>query len=460
MNGKLMLSLVLLSATAITPILAPAAIPQNQTVEGQKVPSLSPMLEKVTPAVVNIMAKGKITQPEDPFSQPADQRGDDNKPDVGSPFEAIGSGVVYDAKQGYIITNAHLVTQADSFTVTLQDGRHYKAKLIGKDVASDIAVLKIDAPNLKPIPIANSNSLKVGDFVVAIGNPYGLDQTVTSGIVSALKRSDLGIEGYEDFIQTDASINPGNSGGALVNLRGELEGINTAILAPGSGGNVGIGFAIPMNMAKNVADQLIKYGKVGRGVVGVMMQTLTPELAQAFNEPQAKGALVTKVSPDSPAASAGLQTGDIITAVNGEVVETSSQVKNAIGLLRAGSEIKISILRDGKSQVKSLKSADPNNYQAMLEQQNPFFYGVILRNYDAYLPTYGHVRGVQLIHMKENTPTWQAGLRSGDVIVSANRMDVNSMADLIKASNAVKTDDILVNIIRGSGGAGYFLIKT
>lgn len=438
-----------ISVLATTPAMAelPAAV------NGTTVPSLAPMLKPILPAVVNISAQGRIAEPTDPFSEPAADRGKPQK--NGERFENVGSGVIIDGKAGYILTNAHLTDQTQEITVTLSDGRRFHAKLIGQDVESDVAVLQIKATRLTQIPIADSNMLEVGDFVVAIGNPYGLGQTVTAGVVSALQRNNLGIEGYENFIQTDASINPGNSGGALVNLQGQLEGINTAILAP-EGGNIGIGFAIPINMAQDVASQLIKYGSLGRGVAGIMMQTLTPELAQAFNQNNTQGAVITRVLPDSPAAKAKLQVGDIIVNINGSPIQNAGQVRNAIGLLRAGSTVDLNILREGKSEKVSLVTADPKQYQEATAASNPYFDGVVMRNFDAQVPNFGYVQGIQIIHVDDSSPAWQAGLRSNDVIISVNQTAVKNLTDLQEVAGKAK-GDLLINVYR-DGGAGFFVI--
>ena len=411
-------------------------------------PSLAPMLEKVKPAVVNVLATGKTSNPKEILNDPSDMDGGDPRAKRKN-FESIGSGVIVNANEGLILTNSHLIHQATSITVTLSDGRHFKATLIGSDPASDIAVLKIDANKLTEIQLADSSKAKVGDFVVAIGNPYGLTQTVTSGIVSGLERTDLGIEGYEDFIQTDASINPGNSGGALVNLKGELVGINTAILAP-SGGNVGIGFAIPTNMAKSLMDQLIEYGKLGRGVVGVFIQNLTPELAHALGEKDAQGALVTNVTPFSPAAEAGIQVGDIIQTINKRPITSAGQVKNTIGLLRVGSKVNIDVLRKNKTMHFHLSSVDPETYKQRLNSQQPFFHGVAMRNFEAEVPGFNRLTGVQTLQIAENSPVWQAGVRPGDVIISVDNEVIHNIDDLYDAAKNVK-DSLLVNVFRGNG---------
>ena len=328
-----------------------AALPP--VVGATALPTLAPMIRKVSPAVVNIATRGTIHESgaqnpllDDPFFRRFFEAPRDSGPRERS-FQSAGSGVIFDAKAGYILTNAHVVENATEITVTLQDGRDLKAEVIGSDSQSDIAVLRVKPDGLSQIVLGDSSKAEVGDFVVAIGNPFGLAHTVTSGIVSALSRSGINPDGYEDFIQTDASINPGNSGGALVNLRGELIGINTAILSR-SGGNIGIGFAIPVNMARNVMNQLVKYGAVRRGQLGVSMYTVTPDVAHSLGLPSATGALVSQVVEGSPAAAAGLRNGDVITSVNGQAVKSNSELRNIIGLRQVGDRIDIGLTRDGK----------------------------------------------------------------------------------------------------------------
>jgi Do/DeqQ family serine protease len=334
-------------------LFAAAPIPEFS---GGVVPSLAPMLSGITPGVVNIAVKGRerIQNPllQDPFF-----RRFFNIPQGQQSYaetQATGSGVIVDAAEGYVLTNAHVVENETSITVTTKDNRKFAAKLVGRDAGTDVAVLKISSDHLTAVPLGDSDKLQVGDFVVAIGNPFGLGQTVTSGIVSALGRSGLGIEGYEDFIQTDASINPGNSGGALVDLRGNLVGINTAILAPG-GGNVGIGFAVPINMARRVMDQLIHYGEVKRGRIGVSIQDLTPDLAQAMNVKRTNGAVIAKVEPGSAADHAGLKTGDLVVAANGVPVHSGTQLYTAIGLTRIGDDVNLTIDRGGSERSVNVK---------------------------------------------------------------------------------------------------------
>ncbi|BBA33986.1 trypsin-like serine protease [Methylocaldum marinum] len=322
-------------------------------------PTLAPMLEAVLPAVVNISTTSTVEEQDhsplgerssQPFFKfpavPPDERQQ----------QSLGSGVIVNAEKGLILTSHHVIADADRVTVTLQDGRDFEAKTVGVDTETDVAVIKIDANNLKALPFGDSQSLRVGDFVAAIGSPFGLSQTVTSGIVSAVGRSGLGIEGYEDFIQTDASINPGNSGGALVDLNGELVGISTAIVGP-AGGNVGIGFAIPSRLAQSIMQQLVQYGEVQRGKLGVGVHDLTPDLAHALGLERGSGALIALVQPDSPAAKAGLRPGDVVTAIDGTPVTNGGSLRNTVGLLQVGSEIKLDILRNGEKRTVTARIA-------------------------------------------------------------------------------------------------------
>lgn len=328
------LMLMLLSVSAV------AGLPAS--VNGRPLPSLADMLERATPAVVNISTEAERRVAREPLLELFGQGGSTKRRTTGS-----GSGVIFDARNGYIITNHHVVAGADQVTVTLNDGRQFVANIVGRDPRADVAVIRIKANNLRQIPFGNSDSLRVGDFVVAIGNPYGLGQSVTSGIISALGRSNLGIEDYEDFIQTDASINPGNSGGALVDLNGRLVGINTAILGNGGGGNVGIGFAIPVNMARNIVDQLIRHGNVERGQLGVRVHDVDNDMAKKLGMPFPRGAAVAEIIYGSPADLAGLKAGDVITKVNGKIVRDASDVRNKIGSFRLGTRVAIEINRNG-----------------------------------------------------------------------------------------------------------------
>ena len=315
-------------------------------------PTLAPMIKRVSPAVVNIATRGTIRErtPRNPLLEDPLFRRFFDIPNMGPrerQFQSAGSGVIFDAKNGYIVTNAHVVDNATEITVTLQDGRDLTATVVGSDVPSDVAVLKVPSESLVQVALGDSTRLEVGDFVVAIGNPFGLQHTVTSGIVSGLGRSGINPDGYEDFIQTDASINPGNSGGALVNLRGELVGINSAILSR-SGGNIGIGFAIPVNMARSIMDQLLKYGSVKRGLLGVNIYSLTPDIAKSLNIANTQGVLVSQVTEGSAAANAGIKPGDVITSINGQNIKSNSELRNAIGLSRVGDQLDVALIRDRK----------------------------------------------------------------------------------------------------------------
>ena len=345
-------------------------------------PSLAPMLKDVNPAVVNISTYSKKQKNINPLLNDPFFRRFFNIPEHRNQREApqmrqqsAGSGVIVDAEKGIIITNHHVIKEAEEVRIALNDGRSFEAEVVGSDPELDISIVKIEAKNLSELNLANSSDLEVGDFVVAIGNPFGLGQTVTTGIVSALGRTGLGIEGYENFIQTDASINPGNSGGALVNLKGELVGINTAIIAP-SGGNVGIGFAIPINMASASMMQILEHGEVKRGQIGVGIQDITPELRQAFNlENGQLGVLINHVEKKTPAAKAGLQTGDIVIAVNGENTESTGQLRTQIGSRQIGDTVELTILRDGKQKTVEVKVGEPVQFSRASSEVHPLLEG-------------------------------------------------------------------------------------
>jgi serine protease Do len=423
--------------------------------------SIAPMLQTVMPAVVNVRAQMKITDPAT-LRALQKQRGGNQKDDSGDQptsgtFVSVASGVIVDPKNGYIVTNAHVINDAQTITVTLSDGRHFAAKVLGSDKPSDVALLQIKAKNLTSLPIGDSNNVKVGDFVAAIGSPFGLNQTVTSGIVSAVGRTTLGIENFENFIQTDAPINPGNSGGALINMNGQLVGINTAILAPNQG-NIGIGFAIPANMVKSVMNQLIQYGNVKRGVLGIGVQDITPDLANAFNVSLTNGAAVTQVLPDAPAQQAGMQVGDIVTAVNGSAVKNASDVVNTIGFLRVDSKINIELLRQNKHMTVSVTLYDPQKRQQAIQQMDPFLYGVGLKNFTQYSPVHGNVAGVLVVSVDEDSSAWHSDLRPGDVITSVNQQKVKNI-DELKAATAKADKVLLVNVLRGAGAVFLVIDK-
>jgi len=333
------------SAIGLGASTAEAALPLGAVGGG----TIAPMLEQVTPAVVNISVLSQAPQAENPLLRDPFFRRFFNLPDQmpqSKPQVSAGSGVIIDARNGYVVTNNHVVENAQEIAVTLKDRRRLRAKLIGRDAATDIALLQIKADGLAALSIGDSDRTKVGDFVVAIGNPFGLGQTVTSGIVSAMGRSGLKIEGYEDFIQTDASINPGNSGGALVNFQGELIGINTAIIGP-AGGSVGIGFAVPVSIVRSVVEQLREYGEVRRGRLGVAIQDLTPDLADSMSLKGDEGALIAKIERGSPADSGGLRSGDVVIAVDGRPVRSATDFRNRIGLLRVGTPVQLTVMREG-----------------------------------------------------------------------------------------------------------------
>jgi serine protease Do len=418
-------------------------------------PSLAPMLQKTLPAVVNIRAIINLTGYDTMMQKQRDKQ-QQNQGMMPNKALSIGSGVIVDANNGYILTNAHVVEDAQDVTVSLSDGRHSTAKIIGMDKASDIALLQIKAKNLTAIPLGNSNDLKVGDIVAAVGNPFGLNQTVTSGIISALGRTQLGIENFENFIQTDASINPGNSGGALLDINGQLIGINTAILAPNRG-SVGVGFAIPANIAKSVMQQLIQYGNVKRGALGIGAQDISPDLVNAFNLNISKGAVVTEVMTHSPAQSAGLQSGDIITNVNGTPINNANDVVNAIAFLRVDSKATINILRNDKPLTLYATISDPKLRIEASEKLDPLLYGVGLKDFTQLDPTHGDIKGVLVVSVEEDSKAWRSDLRPGDVIVTANQQKITNITELKNIANNTKKD-LLLNILRGMG-AIYIVIS-
>jgi Do/DeqQ family serine protease len=420
-----------------------SAIGLPSFVEGQPIPSLAPMLERSMPAVVNISTSTNIEVAENPLMQDPFFRHFFNVPRQ-SPRQqknSLGSGVIIDKDNGYVLTNNHVIDKADKITVTLSDGRHLNADVVGKDAEADVAIIKIPANNLTQLPIADSGQLKVGDFVVAIGNPFGLGQTVTSGIVSALGRSGLGIEGYEDFIQTDASINPGNSGGALVNLKGEFIGMNTAILAP-SGGNVGIGFAIPSNMAMTIKDSLVKHGEVRRGLLGVNTQDLTPDLVKAFNLQDVQGAAISRIENNSPAEKAGLELGDIIVSANGKPIKSSHELRNIIGLLQIGDKVELEYYRGNDKRQTTATIGKQERIELVGEKLSPRLRGTVLGNTER-----DQVEGVVIQKINTASYAWKIGLRPGDVIVSANQYRVRNLDEFKQTIDP--NGGILLNIQRG-----------
>ena len=438
---------IFILSSLLLPVLPGAALSHiPPDTRGNGVPMLAPMVAKARPAVVNIATTGHLDIQKHPLlNDPFFKRFFEGYRDLPQRKEtkSLGSGVVIDAEKGYIVTNHHVVEDADEIAITMHNGHHFEARLIGSDPEADVAVLQADIEGLQAIPFGNSDHLHVGDFAVAIGNPFGLGQTVTSGIISALGRTGLGIEGYENFIQTDASINPGNSGGALVNLKGELIGINTAILAAGGSGNVGIGFAIPINMVRQIAEQLIEYGEVRRGMLGVIMQNLTPELSRAFGLDLHQGVVISQVIEDTAAEEAGLKVGDVVIAINGTPVKSASAMRNMVGLLRVGEEMSISVIRDGKK--KSMKAVIRDAKDLSLEgtRINQRLAGATIEEKEKAGKTYLVVTEVQ-----QGSTAWDAHLREGDIILSVNRRPVQTLEDFQRIVGD-KDAQILLNIQRG-----------
>jgi Do/DeqQ family serine protease len=415
-----------------------------------RVPTLAPLVRRVAPAVVNISIEGHRAVANNPMlSDPFFRQffgTPDNAPQTEQSFEAAGSGVIIDAAKGYVLTNAHVVAQADQITVTLADSREFKAKLIGTDPESDVAVLQIKPDKLTELPLGDSDALQVGDYVVAVGNPFGLGQTVTEGIVSALQRSGLGIEGYEDFIQTDAPINPGNSGGALVDLNGRLVGINTAIVGP-SGGSVGIGFAIPVNMARSVMDQLIKTGEVKHGHLGVYVQDLTPDLASAVHVQPDHGVLVARVEDGSPAAKAGLKAGDVIQSVDGQDVHNSSDLRNKIGLRDPNDRVTLGVLRDQKTlTITTTLSAAAAEGPVPGDQIDSRLAGAAF----GAVPQQGSsAAGVLVTQVDNGSSVFRDGLRKGDIITAVNGQEVTSVDEFEQVVKEV-SGTLLFQVARGN----------
>lgn len=433
---SLLSAIMLSSSLLIAPSISYAKLPV--AVDGQQLPTLAPMLEKVTPGVVSIQVSGakEVRRRVDPFDfffgNPQQRQPQSQK----QPFNGLGSGVIINADEGYVVTNNHVIQDAEKIIITLEDGREYEAKIIGTDQEADIALLQIKAENLTALKLADSDKLRVGDFSVAIGNPFGLSHTVTSGIVSALGRSGLNIEGFEDFIQTDAAINQGNSGGALVNLNGELIGINTAILGA-SGGNVGIGFSIPSNMMKNLVDQIIEHGEVRRGSLGIEGRTLDAGIAKAQDIDLKQGAYVFKVVDDSAAAEAGIQAGDVIVSIDKADVHSFPELHSKVATLGEGKTVKLGIYRDGK--VKSVKVTLRGNTvaSAAADKMHPRLQGALLE------ATKDNT-GIVVKEIQDRSPAARVGLEEGDIIMQVNRKRVTTINELARA-----IDDINGNIVLG-----------
>jgi serine protease Do/serine protease DegQ len=445
-----------LTLAMLMPAVARAALPLEAG--DQKLPSLAPMLGDVTPAVVNIATEGKVKLQQSPlFADPFFRRFF-NIPNMPTErkTQSLGSGVIVDAERGLVLTNNHVIANAVQITVTLRDGRQLDAELVGTDPETDVAVIRVPAENLTAIKPTNSDDLRVGDFVVAIGNPFGLGQTVTSGIISALSRSGLGIEGYEDFIQTDASINPGNSGGALVNLKGELVGINTAIFSQ-SGGNIGIGFAIPANLALNIMEQLVETGGVERGFLGVHAQDLSPELAEAFGLDNRRGAVINRIMENSPAAEAGFEPGDVVVKMNGHKIRNAGDLRNRIGLLSVNEEAVFEILRNGETRTIKARIKAQETTAASGQYKNERLSGLSVAELDESHPLYGQLEGVIIADVERGSPAWQAGLRTGDIITSINRQNVTDLQSFLTLVDQVP-GSLLLRVVRGNTAA-FLVIK-
>ncbi len=457
--GHVLLALCVLSINLATPVASQTA-GRPPYLNDDGLPTLAPLLIEVTPAVVNISVESLQSFEQNPLlNDPFFERFFDMQPAPQMPQQrrqmSAGSGVIFNPEEGYVLTNHHVIENGDRIIVTLKDQRQFDAELIGSDAGTDIALLKIEAEGLTALELGDSDRLQVGDYVIAIGNPFGLGQTVTSGIVSALGRSGLNIDGYEDFIQTDASINPGNSGGALVTLDGKLMGINTAIIAP-SGGNVGIGFAVPVNMANAVSSQLIEFGEVQRGQLGVRIQDFTPDLAKALGIEGATGAVITQVMPDSAAEAAGLQPGDLIVSVDGRTVTGSADLRSKIGLKRLDQDIEIAVIRDGKTLT----------FQTRLRQGTPIdagaggrdierLSGAEVRDMQKGDPLYGEVSGIVVTRVDAGSRAARAGLEAGDIILAVNRVPITSVAAFREQLAAIDSA-LALTIQRGS--ARIFLL--
>ena len=446
MRRLLALALSVLALAALGPAqIAHSSIPVLALGDGKTLPSLAPVIRNVAAGVVSIAIRTQSGQAQNSlFDDPALRQlfGLPDMPPQKEGF-AAGSGVVIDGSKGLIVTNYHVVQNADQITVTLLDGRQVAGVLQGSDPDTDIALIKVPLTNLTPIPFGDSERLEVGDFVLAIGNPFGIGQTVTSGIVSGLRRNGMGLESYEDFIQTDASINPGNSGGALVNLRGELIGINAAIVGPG-GGNVGIGFAIPINMVRAISAQLVKYGTIDRGELGVTVSAPNPELKRKYRlTGDPAGAIVTNVEPRSAGEKAGMRPGDVVTALGDAPVRDTADFRNRLGMLRVGDATKITVSREGKSRQLEAVLAEPTLKAIEGETLSPLLTGTLFANSDKDAGE----RGALVATLRAGSEGWKAGLREGDIILSVNRRRVIGVEEFA-AEVGKSPRQLALNVVR------------
>lgn len=419
---------------------AQSALPQS--VKGEPVTSLAPLVEEASPAVVNIRVSHTITR-RNPFGDDAFRRffGLPDTPGGEQEVASAGSGVIVDAARGYILTNHHVVGDADTIQISLMDGSVHDAEIVGSDPAFDIAVIKVDAEGLTEMPIGDSARARVGDFVIAIGNPFGLGHTVTSGIISALGRTGISRDGYEDFIQTDASINPGNSGGALVNMKGELIGINSAIISR-SGGNVGIGFAVPTEIASSIMNQILDFGEIRRGLLGVNIQTIDADAAQALGNDTEHGALITRIQSKSAAENAGLQVGDIIVEVNEKKVDSAAQLRNRIGLLRSGAQIQITYIRNNEILSTRAELGQAQSQMILGEDIHPGLAGSVFA-----VASTSDRGGIEIGEVQDGSPAAQRGLRTGDLITHVNRIKVQDLQGLREVAS--RYDILFLNVRRG-----------
>lgn len=430
-----------LTVLILISFLALNATAENSPIEHRR--SLSPMIKETMPSMVAISGIKRIEAPQ-PTQVPLHSDGTQAPKDqIGY---MIGSGVIVDAKKGLILTNAHVIAEMEEVEVLLHDKRRYDAKILGKDKESDIGLLQIDAEDIKAIEFADSDDVEVGDFVVAIGNPFGFNQTVTFGIVSALGRTDLGLSGYYDFIQTDASINHGNSGGGLVDTSGKLIGINTALLTPANAGNIGLGFAIPSNMARSIMNQLAESGHVDRGPLGVTPQVLTPNLAKAFGLESTKGAIIIDLLHNSPAQVAGLTVGDVIFSVNGKEVKSPAHLRTMISIIPIGSAIKLKVIRDKKEkEMEVILTSLKDNYT----EGKTIFSGLEGVYLDQSTPADAPYVGIKVMEINPQSIASNSDLEPGDIIIAANKNKTSSVRQLIKA--AQENDEMLLMQVAREG---------
>lgn len=421
-----------------------AAVP----VDSRGLPTLAPIVDQVTPAVVNISVVTRSPMEDNPLFRDPFFRRFFNLPERPQNREqAAGSGVIIDAARGYVLTNHHVIANAQQVTVTLKDRRQLQARVVGTDPGTDVAVLQIEARNLSALRFGDSDQLNVGDYVIAVGNPFGIGQTVTSGIVSALGRSGLSPEGYEDFIQTDASINPGNSGGALVNLRGELVGINSAIIGP-AGGNVGIGFAVPANMARAVLDQVVQFGEVRRGRLGIEMADITPGMATKLGISSLAGVLIAAVEPGSPADKAGLRERDIVIAMNGRRLNSAAELRARLGLTAVGQDVELRLIRGGQQRTVRVRIGAPQQMSAAEGRSVPQLGGMKVVEIERGSPLFQRVQGLIVSAVDVASPAWQAGFRPGDIIYAVNRRRVRTVVEFETALRAAGRG-YTVSLLRG-----------